>query len=393
QLFDQLIDHSATSDKSTFPQRVQVNTTFYKPGGPLFILQGDESSDMSCAEDFEFTRWAPELGAALMVIEHRYFGKSQPFGNDSYTNENMRFLTLDNFMSDAVAVVDWWRTNLTNGTGMDSPVVVFGSSYGGFLTTVLRINHPETFFGALASAGPVRAFLPVTNDTDRFNRYGLVSQYWMDHAPDAALKVRDGFKELQEMVDAGNSTEIAQAIAVCNPPAKKDRDSFLRNMAGIFGLLLQSNTQYLGPLFNVTGFPFDAIANRTLGAPSPLAAVNQTVNAFCRQLIATDGCFDWTLRCGAALGAQDLPFQYLKCSYLNVDQGEVAPGTIFAATASYDPTPTCQQRFNITPPTRAELFAKYHFDEATIRNTTRVIYSQGGVVSLQLQLSFLMFER
>jgi hypothetical protein len=73
---------------------------------------------------------------------------------------------------------------------------------------------------------------------------------------------------------------------------------------------------------------------------------------------------------------------------LNFDQGEVAPGTIFAATASYDPTPTCQQRFNITPPTRAELFAKYHFDEATIRNTMRVIYSQGGVVSLQLHLSF-----
>jgi hypothetical protein len=58
--------------------------------------------------------------------------------------------------------------------------------------------------------------------------------------------------------------------------------------------------------------PFDVIANRTLGAPSPLAAVNQTVNAFCRQLIAADGCFDWTLQCGAALGAQDLPFQYLK---------------------------------------------------------------------------------
>jgi hypothetical protein len=79
-------------------------------------------------EDFEFTRWAPELGAALMVIEHRYFGKSQPFGNDSYTNENMRFLTLDNVMTDAVAVVDWWRTNLTNGTGKDSPVVVFGGN-------------------------------------------------------------------------------------------------------------------------------------------------------------------------------------------------------------------------------------------------------------------------
>ncbi|KAJ6568688.1 serine carboxypeptidase S28-domain-containing protein [Mycena capillaripes] len=376
QFFYQLIDHSASSDNSNFAQRVQLNTAFYKPGEPLFILQGDESSDMSCVQGFEFARWAPEVGAALMVIEHRYFGKSQPFGNDSYTNENMRFLTLDNVMSDTVAVVDWWRTNVTNGSGKDSPVVVFGGSYGGSLTTFLRINHSEIFFGAVASAGPVRAFLPVTNDPDRFNRYGL---YWLDHAPDAAARVRDGFQQLQEMVDAGNSTEIAQAITVCNPPAKQDRDAFLRSMAAIFGLILQVNAEYLGPVFNLTGFPFDVIANRTLSAASPLAAVNETVNAFCRPLIAADGCFDWTLQCGASIGAQDLPFEYLKCSYFNFDQGEVAAGTIFAATSPYDSTPSCQQRFNVTPPTRTELFAKYHFDEATIRNTTRVIYSQGGV--------------
>ncbi|KAJ6498283.1 hypothetical protein DFH09DRAFT_1103254 [Mycena vulgaris] len=63
------------------------------------------------------------------------------------------------------------------------------SSYGDFLANVMRINHPETSFSAVASAGPVRAFLPVTNDPDRFNRYSLVSQYWMDHALGAAVKM------------------------------------------------------------------------------------------------------------------------------------------------------------------------------------------------------------
>ncbi|KAJ7435209.1 serine carboxypeptidase S28-domain-containing protein [Mycena galericulata] len=379
QWFDQLIDHGAGSDNSTFPQHVQVNNTFYKPGGPLFIIQGDESSRMLCSEDFEFARWAPEFGAGLMAIEHRYFGGSGPYGNNSYTNENMRFLTLDNVMADTVAVVDWWRTNVTNGAGTNAPVVVFGGSYGGSLATFLRINHPDTFFGAVASAGPVRAFLPVTHDPDRFNRYGLISQYWMDHAPDAALKVQQGFEQLQEMVDAGNSTGIAQAIAVCNPPTKADRDSFLRNMAGIFGELLMANTQYAAPVFNITGFPWDVVANRTLVAPSPLAAVNATVNTLCGSLIATSGCFDWTQQCGNAIGDQLVPFDYLKCRYLNFDPGDVAPGTIFAATAPYDSKPYCQQTFNITPPTRSELFATYHFDEATIRNTSRVIYSQGGV--------------
>ncbi|KAF8198825.1 serine carboxypeptidase S28-domain-containing protein [Mycena galopus ATCC 62051] len=351
QSFPQLINHSATSDKSTFSQRVQVNTTFYNPGGPLFIFQGDESSSMACAERFEFASWAPEFGAALMVIEHRYFGKSQPFENDSYTTENLRFLTLDNVMSDTLAVVEWWRTNVTNATGKNSPVIVFGSSYSGSLATFLRINHPETFFGAVTSAGPVRAFFPVTNDPDRFAVLDA----------DAAVKVREGFKELQDMMDAGNSTQIAQTIAVCNPPQKEDRDAFL--------------------LLHITGFvfPFDVIANRTLAAPSALAAVNETINAFCFPVIAANGCFDWTLECSDSIGAQATPWDYLRCSYFNFDQGEAGPEMIFASTATYNSTLYCQQTYNITPPTRTELFAKYHFDEDTIRNTTRVIYSQGGV--------------
>ncbi|KAJ7348303.1 peptidase S28, partial [Mycena albidolilacea] len=221
QLFDQSIDHSAASEKVTFSQRVQVNNTYYKPGGPLFILHTMLGGCQAFGLLFYFARWAP----ALVVIEHHYFGKSQLFGNDSYTNENMRFLTLDNVMSDTVAVVDWWRTNVTKSNGKNSPVIVFGGgvyrhmvvclltrligSYGGSLATFLRINHPYTFFGAVASAGPVRAFLPVTDDSDRFNRYGLVSQYWLDHAPDAAAKVRDGFKQLQEMVDAGNFVSLS----------------------------------------------------------------------------------------------------------------------------------------------------------------------------------------
>ncbi|KAK6977187.1 peptidase S28 [Favolaschia claudopus] len=338
QIFHQLIDHSDASEGSTFGQRVQVNTTFYKAGGPLFILQGDESTDMTCSEFMEFSQWAPEFNAATMVIEHRYFGQSRPFGNNSYTNDNMRFLTLDNVMSDTVAVVNWWRNNLADGAGKDAPVIVFGGSYAGSIATILRINYPQTFFGALASAPPLRTFLPVTDDPDRFNRYNLVTQFWMDHAPEAAAKVRAGFQELEDILDAGSYTEIPSIFAVCTTPKEEDRDEFLRSLAAIYSLVLQANTAYLGPLFNLTGFPFDAIASRTLAASSPLAA----------------------------------------CSYMNYDYGDVAPGSMFGPTVPYDSTEYCQKTFGITPPTKEELFAKYHFDEATIRQTTRVIYSQGG---------------
>ncbi|KAJ7642391.1 hypothetical protein DFH06DRAFT_608409 [Mycena polygramma] len=180
------------------------------------------------------------------------------------------------------------------------------------------------------------------------------------------------------MVDAGNATAIAQTLAVCTPPKKEERDSFLRDLAGIFGLMLQSDAQYVVSTLNLTGFPWDVVANRTLAAASPLAAVNETINAMCFSQIATNGCFDWTQQCSDAAGTQTIPFDYLKCRYLNFDQGDVAPGSVFAATAPYDSKPYCEKTFNVTPPTKRELFDKYHFDEATIRKFPRVIYSQGG---------------
>ncbi|KAJ7668166.1 serine carboxypeptidase S28-domain-containing protein [Mycena rosella] len=322
------IDGSA----SIFAQRVQVNNTFYKPGEfvcatggssppnkamnlPRWRVRSVAPSDdrgfilNTMQEDFEFARWAPEFGAALMVIENRYFGESLPYGNNSYTTENVRFLALDNDMADAVATVDWWRTNVTNGEGKDSPAVVFGGSYSASLATIFRINHPETFFGAVASAGPVRAFLPVTDDPDRYNRYNLVPQYWMNRAPDAAMKVKEGFKQLQEMVDA------------------------------------------------------DAICSSCLVTP---LTTSQATRAVLRRPSRDP------------IGVEAMPFAYFQCRYFDYDPGDVAPATIFAATAPYGSTPYSQQSFNLTPLTRTELFAKYHFDEATIRKTTRVIYSQGG---------------
>ena len=50
--------------------------------------------------------FAQQLGGMSVSLEHRYFGLSLPFGNDSYTNDNFQFLTLDNVMADAVSFVE-----------------------------------------------------------------------------------------------------------------------------------------------------------------------------------------------------------------------------------------------------------------------------------------------
>ena len=71
-------------------------------------------------------------------------------------------------------------------------------SYSGFLSMVLRINHPETFYVAISATGSARAFLPFTeSNTDRFSRYTLVRR--IHRPPSIAIRAhRDEGVELQK---------------------------------------------------------------------------------------------------------------------------------------------------------------------------------------------------
>lgn len=69
--------------------------------------------------------WAQEMGGALLSIEHRYFGDSKPFGNNSLTRENIGHLNLDNVMADAISIVEWFKKT-NNAT--DSKAIIVGGT-------------------------------------------------------------------------------------------------------------------------------------------------------------------------------------------------------------------------------------------------------------------------
>ena len=122
-----------------------------------------------------FADWAKELGGLTATLEHRYFGESLPFGNDSYTQDNFKYLTLENVMQDAVNFVGFVKNNVTGAS--NSKAIVVGRtysftssfrshltptclkcSYGGTLAATFRQNHPDVFYGAWAVSGPFYAF-------------------------------------------------------------------------------------------------------------------------------------------------------------------------------------------------------------------------------------------
>ena len=91
------IDHFSP-DGRTWQQRYFLNSTFYTPGGPVFLCVGGEGPPLT--ENVVITgeyhcalmvHLASQHSALIVALEHRYYGKSQPFADLS--TPNLRFLS------------------------------------------------------------------------------------------------------------------------------------------------------------------------------------------------------------------------------------------------------------------------------------------------------------
>nr|AVA09673.1 putative effector protein [Heterodera avenae] len=157
------IDHFSFGDTRTFQMRYLLNTDhFHNKNAPIFFYTGNEGSIEGFAENTGFM-WdiAPEFGAAVVFAEHRFYGKTQPFGNESYTKlENLGYLSSEQALADFAQLIDYLK-NEKLANAKHSPVIGFGGSYGGMLTAWMRIKYPHLMDGGIASSAPVFWFVNV----------------------------------------------------------------------------------------------------------------------------------------------------------------------------------------------------------------------------------------
>jgi len=77
----------------------------YVPGGPLLFNMGNEGSVRSKVTIIQtglLHSLAIKLRAAVLYSEHRYYGKSLPFSNESFVPNKLIHLTMENAMADYV---------------------------------------------------------------------------------------------------------------------------------------------------------------------------------------------------------------------------------------------------------------------------------------------------
>lgn len=113
---------------------------------------------------------APDLGATLVFAEHRYYGKSLPFGNQSYDSaQHLGFLTSEQALADFSALLEYLNPSTSKPYKKNRPVIALGGSYGGMLAAWFRMKYPHIVIGAIASSAPIFQFTGLT-PCDAFNR-------------------------------------------------------------------------------------------------------------------------------------------------------------------------------------------------------------------------------
>ena len=102
---------------------------------------------------------AQALGAHVFFVEHRFYGGSLPFGNASFTNDALQYLSIEQALADYAEVITALPKVIgCAGTGAAAAagrcdVVLFGGSYGGMLAAWHRYKYPHLSLGAVASGG------------------------------------------------------------------------------------------------------------------------------------------------------------------------------------------------------------------------------------------------
>jgi hypothetical protein len=131
--------------------RYWFDATYYKPGGPVIVLQSGEA-DGSERLIFLQKGLLHELAQATsgigVVLEHRYYGTSFP--TPDLTTENLRFLTTEQALADeayfAKNVVFEGLEHL-DLTAPNVPYIGYGGSYAGAFNAILRTVYPDVFWG------------------------------------------------------------------------------------------------------------------------------------------------------------------------------------------------------------------------------------------------------
>uniref|UniRef100_A0AAY4C424 Dipeptidyl peptidase 2 n=1 Tax=Denticeps clupeoides TaxID=299321 RepID=A0AAY4C424_9TELE len=301
--FSQILDHFNYNSmgNGTYLQRYLITDQYWKKGhGPIFFYTGNEGDIWAFALNSGFiTELAAEQSALLIFAEHRYYGKSLPFGKDSFNIPEVGLLTVEQALADYAVMITDLRKELNAEA---CPVVVFGGSYGGMLSVYMRLRYPNVVAGALAASAPILSTAGMGDSAQFFRDVTAVGTDLTSYNPRC---------EQNSLYVGGWTSHYFHftEFALCKTPSSSQDvhqlNGFLRNAFTLMAMLdYPYSTEFMG---NMPAHPVKV---------GPRIVYNSTGGMTCFDLYALYvECADPT---GCGLGFDSLAWDYQACTEIEM---------------------------------------------------------------------------
>jgi len=398
--FDQQLDHFRFSAASvaTFKHRYLENTDSWgKPTGtplqlpdgcpgPVLLYTGNEGPIDAFwgSNGFMVNHLAPTWGAALLFPEERYYGKSAPFGPTSLEPEQAAFMTTEQVLADYATVLTSWK-EAHNAT--TCPVLAFGGSYGGTLTTYFRRVYPALTCGGLAASAPIGYY-----SKSQWASHGVSQFTWIDIVQRVFSTTQHGgvacFDTLKKSVEAvaalgatadGRKTLATQLHLCSEAVLGTDPTNFL-----IDALETLPQMDYPYAIGSIPGWPVNATCATAAATADPIALASKVIDMF----YGYDGthCLDGEGQGGIPGGgpgpASWGPWGYQSCTETLHQFSSSASGHGFRNfTFSTDAAAsTCQNLYKVQPNPRwaEQRWGGFHIGDGHT-GVNHLIWSNGGL--------------
>lgn len=228
---DMPIDHFPNNDRykphtnATFKQRYVFDSTYYKPGGPVYLYISGETSVESRLSNLEtgiIQILMNATGGLGVIIENRYYGDSYPYAN--LTTDNLAYLTNEQTIADFAyfaqhATFPGLNATLTAPT---TPWILYGGSLAGAQTSFAVKTYGDVLYGGIAASGVIKVAVEYPEWYDPIQKF----------APqDCVTSINDIVDKFDSLVAANNSAAILELKQIFGVETLTDNRDFAKTIA------------------------------------------------------------------------------------------------------------------------------------------------------------------
>ncbi|KAL1860698.1 hypothetical protein Daus18300_009041 [Diaporthe australafricana] len=228
---DQPIDHFpsdaryAPHTNATFKQHYYFDSSYYKPGGPVFLYIGGETDARNRFSNLEtgiIQILMNATGGLGVIIENRYYGQSVPFEN--LTTDNLAYLTNEQTIADFARFAQLATFPGVNATltAPATPWILYGGSLAGAQTSFTVKTYPDIVYGGIAASGVIGVKNTYPEWYDPIQKFG---------PSDCVQSINDIVDKFDGLVEAGNTEAIQEFKSLFGLESLTDNRDFAKTIA------------------------------------------------------------------------------------------------------------------------------------------------------------------